>query len=56
MDLSAVFARAIPSPLQLEMLEVFDSRERAQAFIGHVPQPQRDCLEIHAWILNRGRQ
>lgn len=52
MELFVVFARALPSPQQLEMLGAFDCRARAQAFIYQAPAPQRECLEIHSWTMN----
>ena len=52
MDVYLVFARAIPTPSQLEVLGIFDSRDRAEELVDRVPMPQRQCLEIHRWKLN----
>lgn len=53
MEFFVVFARALSSPIQPEMLGAFESEARAHAFVDQAPAPQRDGLEIHCWILNK---
>jgi len=35
-----------------ELLGIFDTRDRAEAFIDQAPLPQRDCLRIGEWRIN----
>lgn len=37
---------------EFELLGIFDTRERAEAFKNQAPPPQRDCLRIGQWRVN----
>ena len=39
--------------VEFALLGIFDSEARAQAFVAQAPMPQRECLHIHPWRLNR---
>lgn len=35
-----------------ELLGIFDTRDRAKAFIDQAPLPQRECLRVGEWHVN----